>query len=119
MVESGDLDRVVNLTRVIGAAGDAVTDDIVSRLAETVGELLCIADRLARSESLLRLLDLLDNKQMINTLVEFGEAVTAVDSSHNSNSKGGISGMMKTMSDPDMQDALKYFSSIFREMKKT
>ena len=30
MVENGDLDRVVNLSRVLGAAGDALTDDIIA-----------------------------------------------------------------------------------------
>ena len=118
MVENGDLDRVVNLSRVLGAAGDAMTDDIVSRVAETGGELLSIADRLARSEGLLRLLDLLEREHIINTLVEFGEAAATAKASHTPSAKGGVPGMMKTMSDPDVQDALKFFATLFREMKK-
>ena len=38
MVENGDLDRVVDLARLMGTASDVVTDDIVGRLAETAGE---------------------------------------------------------------------------------
>ncbi len=118
MVENGDLDRVANLARVMGAAGDAMSDDIVSRLAETGGDLLCIADRLARSEGLLRLLDLLERDHIINVLAEFAEATAAAKASHEPSSKGGVAGMMKTMSDPDVQDALKFFATLFREMKK-
>ena len=51
-----------------------MTDDIVSRLAETAGELMCIADRLARNEGLMRLLDLLEREHVVNLLMEFSEA---------------------------------------------
>ena len=118
MVENGDLDRVVNLARVMGAAGDAMTDDIVSRLAETAGELMCIADRLSRSEGLLRLLDLLEREPIVNLLAEFGEAAAAAKASHAPDSKGGMLGMMSTMQDPDVQDALKFFGAMFKELKK-
>lgn len=118
MVENGDLDRVANLARVMGAAGDAMSDDIVARLAETGSDLMCIADRLARSEGLLRLLDLLEREHIVNLLAEFAEAAAAAKASHEPSSKGGIPGMMKTMSDPDVQDALKFFATLFREMKK-
>ena len=118
MVENGDLDRVVNLARVLGSAGDAVTDDIVARLAETAGELMCIADRLARSEGLMRLLDLLEREHIINLLVEFAEAAASAKASHEPASKGGIMGIMGTMQDPDVQDALKFFGAMFKELKK-
>ncbi|MDW3094083.1 MAG: hypothetical protein R8G33_00245 [Gammaproteobacteria bacterium] len=118
MVENGDLDRVVNLARVMGAAGDAMTDDIVSRVAETGGELMCIADRLARSEGLLRLLDLLEREHIMNLLLEFAEAAAAAKASHEPASKGGVMGMMGTMQDPDVQDALKFFGAMFKELKK-
>lgn len=119
MVETGDLDRVVNLARVMGAAGDAMSDDIVGRLAETGGELMCIADRLARSEGLLRLLDLLEREHIINTLVDLGEAAAAAKADHAEGSKGGIAGMVKTMSDPKVQDALAFFATLFKEFKKS
>ncbi len=118
MTENGDLDRIVNLARVLGSAGDAVTDDIVGRLAETMGELLCIADRLARSDGLLRLLDLLEREHIINSLVDLGEAAAAAKASHAPASSGGIGGMLKTMNDPDVQDALKFFATLLKEFKK-
>ncbi len=38
LVENGDLDRLVRLARVYGAAEDALTDDIVGRVADTAAE---------------------------------------------------------------------------------
>lgn len=119
MVENGDLDRVVNLARVMGAAGDAMTDDIVARLAETASELMCIADRLSRSDGLMRLLDLLEREPIINLLAEFGEAAATAKASHAPSSKGGMLGLMSTMQDPDVQDALKFFGALFKELKKS
>jgi len=118
MVENGDLDRVVDLARLMGTASDAVTDDIVGRLAETAGELMCIADRLARSEGLLRFLDLLEREHDINALIDFGEATATAKAEHTPSSKGGIKSMLGTMQDPDVQDALQFFGAMFKELKK-
>ena len=104
--------------RLLEGAGDALSDDIIARLAETSGELLCIADRLVRSEGLMRLLDLLEREHIVNSLVELGEAAAAAKASHAPSSGGGIGGMLKTMSDPDVQDALKFFATLFKEFKK-
>ena len=49
LVDSGDLDRIVALARVYGSAQDALTDDTVSRLSETVAESLSLLDRVNRS----------------------------------------------------------------------
>ena len=104
--------------RLFESAGDALSDDIIARLAETSGELLCIADRLARSEGLTRLLDLLEREHIVNSLVDLGEAAAAAKASHAPESKGGIGGMVKTMSDPNVQDALVFFATLFKEYKK-
>ena len=49
MVISGDLDRLATLARLYGCAQDALTDDMVNRLAETAAEGLLLLDRLHRS----------------------------------------------------------------------
>ena len=38
LVQNGDLDRLIGLARVVGAAQDALSDDIVSRLAATMSD---------------------------------------------------------------------------------
>lgn len=49
LVESGDLNRLVQLARVVGSAQDAMSDDIVQRLAGTVADGLDLLDRANRS----------------------------------------------------------------------
>lgn len=49
LVANGDLDRLVALARTYGAAQDATTDEMVSRLAETVSTSVSLLDRLNRA----------------------------------------------------------------------
>lgn len=49
LVHSGDLKRVADLARVLGAAEDALTDDTVTRLAAVLGGGLELLDRVNRS----------------------------------------------------------------------
>ena len=51
LVNNGDLDRLVGLARLVGSAQDALSDDIISRLALIAGELMCLVDRLARNRN--------------------------------------------------------------------
>lgn len=49
LVANGDLDRLVALARTYGAAQDATTDEMVSRLAETISTSVSLLDRLNRA----------------------------------------------------------------------
>jgi uncharacterized protein YjgD (DUF1641 family) len=49
MVNNGDLERLSQLARVYHAAQDALTDEMVGRLAETFGDGLSLLDRVNRS----------------------------------------------------------------------
>ena len=49
LVGNGDLDNLVHLARLVGSAQDALTDDMVGRLAATVGGGLDMLDRANRS----------------------------------------------------------------------
>ena len=68
LVETGDLERAANLVRVLGSAGDALSDDIVGRIGEMANELMIIADRIARNENIHKLLDLLERDHMVEML---------------------------------------------------
>ncbi|KAB2870439.1 MAG: hypothetical protein F9K36_15255, partial [Burkholderiaceae bacterium] len=48
MVNNGDLNRLVKLARVYGSAEDALTDEMIGRLTETVGNGLSLLDRASR-----------------------------------------------------------------------
>ena len=118
LVETGDLERVVNLVRILGSAGDALSDDIIGRLGQMVNELLCMADRIARNENLNKLLDLLERDHMVETLSSLLEAAASAKASHVPKPSGGVASLLKTMSDPDVQQALQIISKFSSEFKK-
>ncbi len=119
MVESGDLERVVNLVRVLGSAGDALSDDIVGRLSEMVSQLLCIADRISRNENLHKLLDLLEREHMVDMLASMAEAAASAKASHEVQSSGGIGGLLKTVKDPEVQQALQFMTKFSTALKNS
>lgn len=126
LVENGDLDRLVRLARVYGSAEDALTDDMIGRLAETVGDglttldrfnrggagkLVAILERLDASGSLDRLAETLP--RLVDRLGQVEKLLVALESADASfaqkdRSHGGIGGMFKVLMDPENQDALRY-----------
>src|SRR5512147_1505913 len=48
LVNNGDLDRLAKLARVYGSAEDALSDEMIGRLAETAAEGMSLLDRLNR-----------------------------------------------------------------------
>ncbi len=49
LIENGDLDRVVQLARVLGAAEDALSEEMIGRLAATANDGIDLLDRVNRS----------------------------------------------------------------------
>src|SRR5574340_26066 len=49
MITNGDLDRLSQLARVYSAAEDALTDEMVGRMSEAVGDGLGLLDRVNRA----------------------------------------------------------------------
>ncbi len=118
LVESGDLERGANLLRVLGAAGDALGDDIVGRLGGVLNELLCLADRLANNENLNRLLDFLEQDDVIETLETLCKATSEIKNAQpGTPPPATIMGLVNTLKDPEMQQSLQTlsrFASAFR-----
>jgi uncharacterized protein YjgD (DUF1641 family) len=134
LVDNGDLDRLVKLARVYGSAEDALSDDIVGRLAETVsegmttldrfnrggaGKLLSILERLDASggldrlaETLPRLIDRLGQIEALLAAVERADAVSKTSAT----SHGGATGFFKLLSNPANQDALRYLVTLGKEL---
>jgi uncharacterized protein YjgD (DUF1641 family) len=67
MVRDGDLERLVQLARVYGSAEDALTDEMIGRLAETLAEGLSLMDRLSRG-GVLRLVEMMERMQATGAL---------------------------------------------------
>lgn len=117
--ENGDLERIVGLARLVGSAQDALSDDIIGRLALMAGELMCLVDRLARNPSFFRLLDLLGKPEVQNTLISLleglGSARRTVEQSPPP--KGGLGGAAKLARDPGLHDALLFASAFGKQLR--
>ena len=97
--------------RVLGAAGDALGDDIVGRLGGVLNELLLLADRLANNENLHRLLDFLEQDDVIDTLETLCKATAEVKNAQPSTPPPAtLMGLVNTMKDPELQQSLQTLS---------
>lgn len=135
LVEDGDLDRLVQVARLYASAQDALTDEMVSRLAETLAEGMSLLDRLnrggagrlvemmARLEStgaLERIADalpkLLDRMDMLEGMLgAFDRA--AADSAKAPRAAGGLGGLWGMLKEPGNQDALGFLMRLGKEMR--
>jgi uncharacterized protein YjgD (DUF1641 family) len=130
LANSGDLDRLARLARLYSSAEDALTDDMVNRLAETAAEGLSLLDRLNRggagrmvellarlesSGSLKRLADtlprLLQRLDTLDSMLHALESATATAAAE-PKSAGGVGGLWSLLREPDNQDALRYLINI-------
>ena len=126
MVNNGDLERLTKLARLYGSAEDALTDDMVNRLAETAAEGLSLLDRLNRGGAgrLVEMLGRLEAsgslRRITETLPKLLERLDLLDATLHAlqaagtatarqpKSPGGVGGLWSLMRDPDNQDALRY-----------
>ncbi|MGE5338644.1 MAG: hypothetical protein ACM3PU_12505 [Gemmatimonadota bacterium] len=135
MVNSGDLDRIARLARLYNSAEDALTDDMVNRIAETATEGLSLLDRLSRggagrmvemlarmeaSGSLKRIADtlpkLLERLEMLDAVLHAVEKASA-ESAQEPKSAGGLGGLWSLMREPDSQDTLRYLMDVGKAVR--
>ena len=135
VVNNGDLDRLAKLARVYGSAEDALSDEMISRVAETAAEGMSLLDRLNRggagrlvellaqleasgdlhriAEAIPRLVDRLDTLEgMLHGFEAAGEATEK-----GARATGGFGGLWSMMRDPDNQDALRFLINLGKEMR--
>ncbi len=110
LVSSGELERLVALARVAGAVGDAMSDDIVTRLAETATNALVLIDRVTRSGLADRLVTLADALEASGRPARLVAAVETAAARERGLPRpaGGIGGLWQVLRDPDTQAALRF-----------
>jgi hypothetical protein len=113
---SSDISIQQQVDRFMQGAGDALTDDTVARLGFMMNELLIIADRVTRNKNIMKLLEMSESKDFAKML----DALSVAYGSYKDapRTTGGIAGMLKCMSDPDVQCALKLLGSFSKELNK-
>lgn len=109
LVDSGDLDRVVSVARLLGSASDALSEDIISRLAETAAQAMVLMDRVARNDSLLHLLSMLERPESRRLMEGMGDALAATcqELEGTAPAKGGVGGLLHVAKQPGTQEGLK------------
>ncbi len=135
----GDADRSASLEfeRVVAAARDALTDEMVSRLAETVGNSLSLLDRASRggAENVVRMLEGLQASgalehmstmlpQLIERLGMVQQLLQSVDDAAAASraaqpSSGGIGGLWHLLRDPESQDTLRFVLAVGKKLRES
>ena len=136
MVNNGDLDRLVKLARVYGSAEDALTDEMIGRLTDTVGNGLSLLDRFSRggAEHVVKMLENLQGSgaleriattlpklesrlTMLQETLESLDAAVAASRSAPA-SAGGFGGLWSMLRDPEAQDTLRFMLSVGTQLRK-
>ena len=92
LVENGDLERLVHLARLAGAAQDSLNDEMITRLAGMAGDALCLVDRITRTGAVERLLGVAEQVEKTHVLTDFLQclAEAAAEAAQAPMPKGGI-----------------------------
>ena len=136
LVENGDLDRISQLARVYSSAQDALTDEMVGRMAETIGNGLLLLDRVNRggAESVVGMLESLNASgalerlsatlpQLLERLTMVQQLLQAVDDASAASraaqaSPGGLGGLWHLMRDPEAQDTLRFLLDVGKKLRQ-
>ncbi|MDX1409798.1 MAG: hypothetical protein R3330_16730, partial [Saprospiraceae bacterium] len=119
-----DLVEIINL---LASARDAMSDEMVSRIALTASEGITLLDRLLRNEGLLRLLQVLDHPENQQHLISLADALSKIprELATIPPARGGIGGLWKLAREPGIQEGVRalsllgqYWGESLREMHR-
>jgi len=135
MVNNGDLERLAQLARVYHAAQDALTDEMIGRIAETLGEGMSLLDRVNRS-GFWRLVEVVERlestgaleriavtlPQVLERLDMLGGLLTCMeDATSKSNAQpvsGGIGSLWRIMTDEKSVRSLQFMINMSEQMQE-
>lgn len=111
-IATEDLQRLVEFAQLITAGRDAMSDEIVTRLAGAMSEGLTLLDRLTRNEGLMHLLKMLDRQDTQYLLIALSDAIHAASQEIPAAppATGGLACMMRVARDPGTQEGLRLLS---------
>lgn len=121
MMNDDSLEGLAELATLVAAAKDALTDDMVTRLAGVFSEGITLLDRLTRNEGLVRLLQVLDHPENQALLIGLSDAltITSKDMAAAAPAKGGLIGMMQLASEPGTQEGLRMLSLLGKHLSES
>jgi uncharacterized protein YjgD (DUF1641 family) len=117
LVANGDLERLVALARTYGAAQDAMTDEMVARLAETIAESLSLIDRMNRA-GLDRLVGSIERLAVVLERTMGALDAASKEMATQPAAGGGFGGLLKLMRQPENQETLRFMLAFGRAFRK-
>ena len=113
-----DIESLSELASLVGAAQDALSDEMISRVASTFSEGMSMLDRVTRNEGLMHLVRTLDRPQNQRLLISLADALstTANQMSASKPAKGGIGVLINLARDPATQEGLQLLSTLSKNL---
>lgn len=119
-----DLAEIIDL---LASARDAMSDEMVTRLARAMSEGVALLDRLTRNEGFMRLLQVLDRPESQYLLMSLATALGQMsrELATAPPTKGGIGGLLRLAREPGTQEGIRalsllgqYWNDSLREMHR-
>jgi hypothetical protein len=126
-LDKATVNSLVELVNLHASASDAISDEMVTRLARAMSEAIALVDRLTRNEGLMRLLQVLERPEMQHHLMSLGDALPAMsrELAIAPRAKGGVAGLLRLALQPGTQEGLRslsllgqYWSESLRELHR-
>lgn len=107
-----DLEQLSELATLVSSARDALSDDMVTRLAGAFSEGITLLDRLTRNQGLMRLLQVLDRPETQHLLMSLADALGQMsrELATAPPARGGIAGLWKLAREPGTQEGIRALS---------
>ncbi|MEY2342574.1 hypothetical protein AB4090_10765 [Acidithiobacillus sp. IBUN Pt1247-S3] len=119
MVHNGDLDRIVQLTRMLGAAGDSMSDDMVTRLSSLAADAMCLVDRAVRTgvmDRVLRVVEQMDEQHILTDFLHCLAGATE-EAAKAPAPKGGVGGLWDLMKKPETQQTIQFLMLVGKHFR--
>ncbi len=119
LVENGDLERLVHLARLAGAAQDAMSDEMISRMAGMAGDILRLVDRITRAGTAERLLEVAEQIEKTHAIMDLLQSLAsaAEEAAHVPAPKGGVGGLWEIIKQPETQQTIQFLILVGRHFR--
>ena len=111
-LDAATVNSLVEMMNFLASAKDAMSDEIVTRLARTASEGMTLLDRLTRNEGVMRLLQVLDRPESQYMLISLADALAKMsrELATAPPAKGGILGLVQLARTPGTQEGVRALS---------
>lgn len=111
-LDAAAVNSLIEMLNLLASAKDAMSDEIVTRLARTVSEGLTLLDRITRNEGVMRLLQVLDRPESRYLLISLADALAKMsrELAAAPPAKGGVLGLLRLAREPGTQEGMRALS---------